>query len=173
MTERAWDSERIDGIDDVEDDVELDSGPLEESEVLDADNVLGMDADSDEIDDSWDAPERPSPAARFWTTIREQRDGSSIARFLAQEQPEPDPYVEAERLESEASLRGDADYPWIDDEPGRRSASTLVADDEGAHPDRTSELIAHEAGPPAAQPAAGTIWPAPPEEDAIHIEQGG
>ena len=92
MTERAWDSEHIDGVDD---DIDLDSVPLDEAETLDADNVLGMDAGSDEID-SWDAPERPSPATRFGTTIREQREGASITRSLAQEQPEPDPYAEAE-----------------------------------------------------------------------------
>src|SRR5262245_40277909 len=96
MVVRAWDSEHID---DVDDDVGLASDSLDESEVLDADNVVGMDASSDEIDDSWDAPDRPSPAARFRPTLREQREGVSISRSLAQEQPEPDPYAEAERLE--------------------------------------------------------------------------
>jgi hypothetical protein len=146
MTERAWDSERV-GYADDDDDDEPDSGPLDESEVLDADNLLGTDADSDEIDDSWDAPERSSPATRFGTTTREQREGLSIARSLAQEQPEPDPYAEAERLEEE-----DADSEYS----------------EGMN-----ELIDHAEGPPAARQAAGRRRPKPPEEDAIRVEWGG
>ncbi|WP_235608984.1 hypothetical protein, partial [Frankia casuarinae] len=82
--------------------------PLEPAEMLDSDDLGSTDAGRDPLDDSWDAPDRPSAGVRYPSTPREERAGPSFDRQLAAETPDADPYLEAERRESGAVLDADA-----------------------------------------------------------------
>jgi hypothetical protein len=149
-------------------------GSWEGDRPSDADTLDPLESlDSDEIgeragDDGYDAPERWSAAERYGTTATEERDGESLDDLLAEEEPDVDPYAEAERRETGDVLVNDVEdrtvarpgAGWGDDRFGD-PVGTLVEDDEGAGPDVTAELIAHEAGPEN----GGS-----PEEDALHLD---
>ena len=108
-------------------------------------------ADGDPLDTGIVAPEKWSPGERFGNTQAEQAEGESLDQHLAQEEPEPDPYA----------LAGQAPYDYAaGSEPDPR-AGRLVADDEGSHPVRQDDLVAHDVGIDAG--AAGA------EEAAVHI----
>jgi|GEM_PF-1962165 hypothetical protein len=177
----------------------FDDVPLDEEESLDSDALGQLEDGSDPLDDGWDAPDTPSPATRFGYTAAEQRDGESLDELLAEEVPDPDPYAEAERLESgpvlDADVLGDAasryatrDRPTAgldgDDSPGDldfyrleaevselNGAGELVQADEGAHDSDTGELTARGTRPTdqQARPASSSPWPAAPEDDAVEI----
>ncbi len=145
---------------------------LGSEESLDSDNLGEQENGKDPLDDTWDPPDRLSAAERFGTTAAEQRAGESLDALLAEEEPDVDPYAEAERSESGAVLESDvADVrpsrpgELIDDTGSGGGVSALVQDDEGAHPDETSELIAHEAG---TSTGSGTELGA--EDGALHLD---
>jgi hypothetical protein len=104
----------------------------------------------DALDEGYSPPERWSAAEGYGNTPYEEEVGESLDQRLAQEEPEPDPYVLAE---------SESDEP--PGEAGRRRAGRLVADDEGAHEDSESELIAQDVGISGAGASA--------EEAAVHI----
>jgi hypothetical protein len=81
--------------------------PLEPAETFDSDDLGSTDAGRDPLDDSWEAPDRPSTTVRYPHTPREEREGPSFAEQLAAERPDTDPYLEAERRESGRILRAD------------------------------------------------------------------
>jgi hypothetical protein len=91
-------------------------------------------------------------------------DGESLDQLLAEEDPEQDPYAEAdsdfEDEEDEGEDRS-ADDLWGDDDPDPRSGR-LVADDEGAHPDAEEDLVAHDVGIDGGAASA--------EEAAVHVQ---
>ena len=146
------------------------NGPLDRPEVTDSDDLGPTDAGRDPLDDGWDPPDRPSCVVRERRTPGEEFE-RSMDRQLATEEFEPDPYEEAERIESGRVLDEDvyggrsADYDV--DEAGRPVGSTLVEPDEGAHPDEEADLIAWEAGQESTEEST---WPRPAEEDAVHID---
>ena len=78
--------------------------------------------------------------------------------LLAEEEPDIDPYAQAEREDEEAA--SEAELLEEEDEPDPR-AGRLVAEDEGAHPDAEADLVASDVGIDAG--AAGA------EEAAVHI----
>ncbi|WP_250282929.1 MULTISPECIES: hypothetical protein [unclassified Frankia] len=158
--------------------------PLEQSESLDSDGLGSTDRGFDPLDDGWDPPDRFGPGERFGTTAQEQRAGESLDSLLAQEQPEPDPYDEAARLESGEVLEFDvyssADGRFSAEDAVERPAAldgdgepddvpALLADDEGVRTATTAELVGH--GPVGGR-ARGRDRARPtgaPEEEAIHI----
>ncbi|WP_250279733.1 hypothetical protein [Frankia sp. Cppng1_Ct_nod] len=153
--------------------------PLEQSESLDSDDLGSTDRGFDPLDDGWDPPDRLSPGERFGTTAAEARAGESLDSLLAQEQPEPDPYDEAARLESGAVLESDvyapaggADGQPADPDDGGDSPPTLLTDDEGVRKVTTGELIAH--GPAGGRSRGHEPGPhyGAPEEEAMRISDG-
>jgi len=96
---------------------------------------------------------RPADKALWYMRgFAEERAGESLDQLLAEEEPEPDPYAEAD-LPREG--------PFPDDDPEPR-AGRLVAEDEGAHAVQEADLVARDVGIDGG--AAGA------EEAAVHVE---
>ena len=127
------------------------SDNLEDDGTLDASDTLDGDPGDDPLDAGIIPPDRWSAGEGFGTTLEEERTGESLDQLLAEEEPEPDPYAEDE---------DEDDEDRTDDEPDPRSGR-LVAEDEGAHPDEESGLLARDVGIDGG--AAGA------EEAAVHV----
>ena len=124
----------------------------------DEDQLQPMDTlDDPDVDDALDRgyspPERYSAGQGFGNTPAEEAQGETLEQRVAQEEPEPDPYAEAER----AIVDGDAD----DGEVGEERAGRLVDPDEGAHEDSESSLVGTDVGIDGAAASA--------EEAAVHV----
>lgn len=137
-------------------------GGLEDTDFED-DGVLDS---SDTLEDSEDPYEDPldqgilpadkwSAGERFGDTLEEEREGESLDQLLAEEEPEVDPY---KAPASEGDLPREGPEPF--DEPQPR-AGRLVAEDEGAHPDREPDLVAEDVGIDGGAASA--------EEAAVHL----
>jgi hypothetical protein len=131
---------------------------------LDASDTLDGDPGDDPLDQGIAPPDRWSAGEGFGTTGPEEQEGESLDQLLAEEDPEQDPYAEAdsdfEDEEDEGEDRS-ADDLWGDDDPDPRSGR-LVADDEGAHPDAEEDLVAHDVGIDGGAASA--------EEAAVHVQ---
>jgi hypothetical protein len=132
------------------------SSDLEEYEIdddgtLDASDTLDGDPGDDPLDQGIVPPDRWSAGEGFGTTLAEERAGESLDQLLAEEEPDVDPYAEAELH---------ADDPLADDEQEPR-AGRLVAEDEGAHPDVEPDLVARDVGIDGGAATA--------EEAAVHL----
>ena len=104
---------------------------------------------ADELDRGYSPPESWSAGQRFGNTAYEEATGESLDQRIAQEEPEPDPYVAAEAAK---------DVEGMDDgEVGDERAGRLVAPDQGAEAD----LVADDVGIDGAAASA--------EEAAVHI----
>jgi hypothetical protein len=125
----------------------------EEDGQLDAADTLEGESYEDPLDTGIEAPDRWSAGEGFGTTADEERTGESLDQLLAEEEPEPDPYAEAD-------LPGDAPLGDYEQEP---RSGRLVADDEGAHPDEEADLVAHDAGVDGGAASA--------EEAAVHVQE--
>lgn len=112
-----------------------------------ADSDRGVD---DPLDEGYSPPERWSAAQKYGNTPLEEELGESLDQRLAQEVPEPDPYVQA-GVEPES----------VGGEVGQERAGRLVAEDEGVHEDTEKDLVAEDVGIDGA--AAGA------EEAAVHV----
>ena len=131
---------------------------------LDASDTLDGDPGDDPLDQGIAPPDRWSAGEGFGTTAVEEEEGESLDRMLGEEEPEQDPYAEAESDFDDEEDDGEdrrADDLWDDDEPEPRSGR-LVADDEGAHPDAEEDLVAHDVGIDGGAASA--------EEAAVHIQ---
>lgn len=128
------------------------SDNLEDDGMLDASDTLDGDPGDDPLDAGIIPPDRWSAGEGFGTTLAEEQAGESLDQLLAEEEPEPDPYAEAEDGEDGDGL--------AENEPDPRSGR-LVAMDEGAHPDEEPGLFARDVGIDGG--AAG------PEEAAVHV----
>jgi uncharacterized protein DUF5709 len=119
-------------------------------------NVDGLgDPDvADELDRGYSPPEKWSAAQGYGNTPYEEAVGESLDQRLAQEDPEVDPYVEAER-------GSDPDEDLNDGEVGDQRAGRLVAPDEGTGPDTESDLVGDDVGIDGAAASA--------EEAAVHV----
>ncbi|CAN5316933.1 DUF5709 domain-containing protein [soil metagenome] len=104
----------------------------------------------DALDEGYSPPERWSAAERFGNTAAEQHAGETLEQRIAQEEPEPDPYLAA--AEEDEHVGG---------EVGNVRAGRLVADDQGFGEDSQKELVADDIGIDGAGASA--------EEAAIHV----
>ena len=104
------------------------------------------------LDEGYSPPEKWSVAEGFGNTPYEEEVGETLDQRIAQEEPEPDPYVEAEVREAQEDVSG---------EVGSERAGRLVDEDEGAHPDREADAIATDVGIDGAASTA--------EEAAVHV----
>jgi hypothetical protein len=121
----------------------------DENQLPPADTLLDRGL-ADALDEGYSPPEKWSAAQRFGNTPYEEEVGETLEQRLAQEEPEPDPYLLAQL---------DSDEP--PGEAGSTRAGRLVAEDEGAHEDIESELVADDVGISGAGASA--------EEAAVHI----
>ena len=133
---------------------EFNAADLEDDGVLDASDTLDGDPGEDPLDAGYAAPDRWSAGERFGTTAAEERQGESLDELLAEEEPDVDPYAD------EPEDVNEADEAPLDG-PAEPRAGRLLAEDEGAHPDEESDLVARDVGIDAG--AAGA------EEAAIHV----
>lgn len=160
---------------DPDDEAERDYTPEQLDTIDPGDQVA---AGLNPYDTSWVPPDRPPGHGDFGTTLAEEREGESLDDRLAEEEPdvlaeladededasaEEATEADAEDPEIAAALAaegGDTDFPapsYAETEP---RSGRLVAEDEGAHPDRESDLIARDVGIAGAGASA--------EEAAMH-----
>ncbi len=104
----------------------------------------------DALDEGYSPPEKWSPGEGFGNTPYEEQVGETLDQRIAQEEPEPDPYLEAEE--------GNED---VGGEVGDVRAGRLVAEDEGTYEDTESDLVAEDVGINGAGASA--------EEAAVHV----
>jgi len=142
---------------------------IEDDGVLDASDTLEGNPGDDPLDPGIIPADRWSAGMRFGSTAAEEEAGESLDQLLAEE--EPDPALQIEDDENPDDAEGDEDAGdedvdglLLDDGPDPR-AGRLVADDEGAHPDAESDLVAHDVGIDGG--AAGA------EEAAVHVVEDG
>ena len=131
---------------------------LEDDGTLDAYDTLDGNPGDDPLDTGILPPDRWSAGEGFGTTLAEERAGESLDQLLAEEEPEPDPYADADLLPDEVLV--DEDDSLADDGEDPRSGR-LVAQDEGAHPDREPDLVARDVGIDGGAASA--------EEAAVHV----
>ncbi len=150
----------------VPDDAAGEYDELEDDGVLGAADTLEGDPGDDPLDQGIIAPDRWSAGERYGTTLAEERAGESIAQLLAEEEPDQT----ADDLDDdELSPGDDAGQEWADedvdglllDDGADPRAGRLVAEDEGAHPDEQSDLVARDIGIDAGAASA--------EEAAVHV----
>ena len=146
------------------DETRHESADLEDYEVEDASDTLIGDPGDDPLDQGVAPPERWSAGVRFGTTAGEQQAGESLDDQLAEEEPDTPFDDDDETLEDVVDdpdvADEDLDGLLLDDGPDAR-AGRLVADDEGAHADTESDLVAHDAGIDGGAATA--------EEAAVHV----
>ena len=146
------------------DETRHESADLEDSEVLDSSDTLDGEPGDDPLDRGVATPERWSAGMRFGTTAGEQREGESLDRLLAEEEPDnafgADDEEPWDTAEDEDVADEDIDGLLLDDGPDPR-AGRLVAEDEGAHPDDEADLVARDAGIDGGAASA--------EEAAVHV----
>jgi hypothetical protein len=130
---------------------DLEENDLEDDGVLDASDTLDGDIADDPLDTGIAPPDRWSAGEGFGTTLAEERAGESLDQLLAEEEPDQDPYADAD-LSPAGSLSGES-------EP---RSGRLVADDEGAHSDTEPDLVAHDVGIDGGAATA--------EEAAVHVQ---
>lgn len=137
-----------------------DDGEVPDHEgVRDAEDTL-IDRGADPYDEGSSPPERPLAVDATGTTPLEQREGESLDRRLAQEEPDT---AAADTGNDIGDLPGGEGEPR-DDEVGEDRAGRLVAPDEGAHPDEEKDLLADDVGIAGAAASA--------EEAAVHVVPG-
>lgn len=102
------------------------------------------------LDEGYSPPEKWSPGQGFGNTPYEEAVGETLDQRIAQEEPEPDPYLSA------AQETEDLD----DGEVGDLRSGRLVATDEGIGEDTDEELYAEDVGIDGAAASA--------EEAAVH-----
>ena len=115
----------------------------EDEGVLDPEDTLS-DRGSDPYDEGWSPPERPLAVDHQGTTGREQHEGESLDRRLAEERTDPaleEPGAD-ELVEDLPGGQGDP----LDAEGGADRAGLLVAEDEGAREDAEKDMIADDVG---------------------------
>lgn len=140
-----------------------DDGVFEDEGVLDASDTLEGDPEDDPLDTGIAPPDRWSAGEGYGTTQTEERRGESLDQLLAEEEPDVDPYADEDRRPvtntDEESPDEDAEATLLYT-PDPRSGR-LVAEDEGAHSDEETDLVARDVGIDAG--AAGA------EEAAVHV----
>jgi uncharacterized protein DUF5709 len=121
----------------------------DEDQLQPEDSLLDRGVD-DALDEGYSPPEKWSGAERYGNTPWEEEHGESLEQRLAQEEPEPDPYLSAE-LEDE----------HVGGEVGNARAGRLVADEDSSDDDFHQDMEGHDVGIDGAGASA--------EEAAVHI----
>lgn len=114
---------------------------------------LGDSDVDDELDRGYSPPEHYSAGQGFGNTPYEEATGETLDQRVAQEEPEPDPYADAE------SRAGDEDLD--DGEVGAERAGRLVDPDQGWGEDTEKDLVGTDVGIDGAAASA--------EEAAVHV----
>jgi hypothetical protein len=125
---------------------------IDDDGVLDIADTLDDDRVGDPLDTGIAAADRWSGANRYGTTVAEERAGESLEQYLAQEEPDIDPYAFDGEDEDELARRG------YEREP---RAGRLVADDEGFGEDDEPDSVGWDVGVDGGGASA--------EEAAIHV----
>ena len=134
------------------DETRHESTDIDDLEVRDAYDTLDGNPGDDPLDTGVITPERWSSAIRYGTTAEEEERGESLDQLLAEEEPdsaldftddEPEDVEDVEQDEDAGDE--DVDGLLLDDGPDPR-AGRLVAEDEGAHPDQETDLVATDVG---------------------------
>ncbi len=110
------------------------------------------------LDEGYSPPEKWSPAQKFGNTPLEEAMGETLDQRIAQEEPEPDPYEEAEATPVNVIEGGLEDEVT---EVGDERAGRLVEPDQGTRTDTEPRAYAEDVGIDGA--AAGA------EEAAVHV----
>jgi hypothetical protein len=159
-----------------------DYSDLEDDGVLDASDTLEGNPGEDPLDTGVIPADRWSAGMRFGSTAEEEEEGESLDQLLSEEEPDitddddpadgitpngSDPNrsapngSNADGNDSDEDIaEEDLDGLLLDDGPDPR-AGRLVAEDEGAHPDREADLVARDAGIDGGAASA--------EEAAVHV----
>ena len=116
----------------------------------DGDSLVGDRGLAEPLDEGYSPPEKWSVGEGFGNTPYEEEVGETLDQRIAQEEPEPDPYAEAE-----------LDREDVGGEVGTERAGRLVDEDEGLGPDVDSEMIGEDVGVDGAGASA--------EEAAVHV----
>lgn len=112
---------------------------------------------ADEMERGYSPPESYSPAQRYGNTHWEAEHGEPLDDRLAQEIPEPDPYVQA------AAEEPDEQFADGEREVGDVRAGRLVDPDRGVGPDSEKDLVGDDVGIDGAAASA--------EEAAVHVRE--
>lgn len=112
---------------------------------------LLLDEDVDEAERGYSPPEKYSAAQGYGNTPREEALGETLDQRVAQEEPEPDPYEQAEQEAADAGAG----------EVGDERAGRLVDTDRGVNEDEEKDLVAEDVGIDGAAASA--------EEAAVHV----
>ena len=116
----------------------------------DGDSLVSDRGLAEPLDEGYSPPEKWSAAEGFGNTPYEEEVGETLDQRLAQEEPEPDPYVEA------AVERED-----VGGEVGTERAGRPVDEDQGLEPDEEKDLVGEDVGIDGAGASA--------EEAAVHV----
>ena len=129
-----------------------DEDQLQPSDTLDDGDLV------DVLDRGYSPPDRPPKGYEDYPTEAERRQGESLDEKLAEEEPEVDPYAEADETdgEDENALDEQLGLDDVDERAGR-----LVQPDEGLGEDLDSQEIASDVGIDGAGASA--------EEAGMHI----
>lgn len=119
----------------------------------DGDSLVDNRGLKEPLDEGYSPPEKWSAAQGYGNTPLEEAEGESLVQRLRQEEPEPDPYVEAAALEDVEDLD--------DGEVGDERAGRLVDPDRGIGEDTEKDLVGDDVGIDGAGASA--------EEAAVHI----
>ena len=120
----------------------------------DGDSLVGDRGLAEPLDEGYSPPEKWSVAEGYGNTPLEEELGETLDQRLAQEEPEPDPYVQA-ATETEN----------VGGEVGNERAGRLVAEDQGLGPDEEKDLVGDDIGIDGAAASA--------EEAAVHVIDDG
>jgi hypothetical protein len=116
----------------------------------DGDSLVDNRGLAEPLDEGYSPPEKWSVAEGYGNTPLEEELGETLDQRLAQEDPEPDPYEQAE-LETEN----------VGGEVGEERAGRLVDENAGIGPDTESDLVGDDVGIDGAAASA--------EEAAVHV----
>ena len=134
---------------------------IDDEGVLDASDTLEGDPGDDPLDQGILPADRWSAGERFGTTASEEEAGESLDQLLAEEEPDVDPYAEADDEDEDEDTDGSRAGGYTADPRSGR----LVAQDEGIGPDDEPDLVARDVGIDGG--AAGA------EEAAVHTIESG
>ena len=116
----------------------------------DGDSLVSDRGLAEPLDEGYSPPERWSPGEGYGNTPAEEEAGETLDQRIAQEEPEPDPYLQA--AEETEDVGG---------EVGSVRAGRLVDEDEGLGPDEEKDLVGEDVGIDGAGSSA--------EEAAVHV----
>jgi hypothetical protein len=116
----------------------------------DGDSLVSDRGLSEPLDEGYSPPEKWSVAEGYGNTPLEEELGETLDQRIAQEEPEPDPYEQA-----------DSDIEHVAGEVGNLRAGRLVDENEGIGPDEEKDMVGEDVGIDGAGASA--------EEAAVHV----